>query len=48
VRDCTAFGPQAPQMEIDAGRTGAGATNLNTDLARQVMSIFKTGVEIGN
>jgi para-nitrobenzyl esterase len=47
VRDCMALGHQAPQMAINASAMTGGA-NLNSDFIRQVMTIFREGMEEGN
>src|SRR5208283_2855953 len=46
VRDCAAFGAQAPQMEFNAAAV-AGA-DLNSDFVKQVISTFRAGMQVGN
>jgi para-nitrobenzyl esterase len=48
VRDCITLGHQAPQMAINSsGMSGPGA-NMNSEFVRQVMTIFRQGMEEGN
>jgi len=48
VRDCAAFGAQAPQMEFNAAAIAGPAADLNSDFVKQVLSIFRAGMEVGN
>jgi para-nitrobenzyl esterase len=48
VLDCAAFGAQAPQMELNAAAIAGPGANLNSDFVKQVMTIFRAGMEIGN
>lgn len=43
VRDCLAFGPQAPQMEIDEG-----SVDLSSPFVKQILAAFKEGIEVGH
>jgi para-nitrobenzyl esterase len=48
VRDCVRLGPQCPQMAINAtGMTGPGA-NMDSAFIKQVMTLFRAGMEEGN
>jgi para-nitrobenzyl esterase len=48
VRDCTAFGAQAPQMEFNAAAVAGPGANLNSDFVKQVISTFRAGMQVGN
>jgi para-nitrobenzyl esterase len=48
VRDCDALGAQAPQMPFNATAIAGSGANLNSDFAKQVMTIFRAGMEVGN
>ena len=48
VRDCFKIGHQAPQMEINAAAAAGPGANLNSDWIKTVMTIFRTGMEVGN
>lgn len=48
VRDCDLFGTQAPQMEFNAAAMAGPGANLNSHLVKQVLTIFRAGMEIGN
>jgi para-nitrobenzyl esterase len=48
VRDCTAFGPQAPQMEFNAAAVAGPGADMTSSFVKQVMTIFRAGMEVGH
>jgi len=48
LRDCTAYGPQAPQMEFGAAAVAGPGADLNSDFVKQIISTFRAGMEVGN
>jgi para-nitrobenzyl esterase len=48
VRDCAAYGAQAPQMELGLAAAASQGADLNSDFVKQVMSTFRAGMEVGN
>jgi para-nitrobenzyl esterase len=48
VRDCAAFGPQAPQMEFNAAAVAGPGADLHSDFVKQVISTFRAGMQVGD
>src|SRR5215831_3203637 len=48
VRECTAIGSQAPQMQINAAGMTGGEMDMNSEFVKQVMTRFREGMEVGN
>ena len=48
MRECTAIGPQAPQMAINAANMAGPSANMSSDFVKKVMTIFREGMEVGN
>jgi para-nitrobenzyl esterase len=48
VRQCVAYGAQAPQMEFNAAAVAGPGANLNSGFVKQVMTTFRAGMEVGN
>jgi para-nitrobenzyl esterase len=48
LRDCTAYGAQAPQMEFGAAAVAGPGADLNSDFVKQVITTFRAGMEVGN
>src|SRR5208282_1941876 len=48
VRDCAAFGAQAPQMQPNAAAVAGAGADLGSDFVKQVISTFRAGMEVGN
>ncbi len=48
LRDCAAFGAQAPQMEFNAAAVAGAGADLNSDFVKKVIGAFRAGMQVGN
>jgi para-nitrobenzyl esterase len=48
LRDCAAYGAQAPQMEFGAAAVAGPGADLNSDFVKQIITTFRAGMEVGN